>query len=621
MRLLINFHIDKDLESALVGDNVIYRPDLEQKGAIDLAQALATTMPDVLITRAVPDAACVARWREMRMSSPVFIVCIGDGRDVRERVADIPLYWVATAGSPRPEVRAFMLAERLHSEQLDEAANRPLRTALTRKRRRGPAQVALVGAGAVNLITAYWLNRRGYRVSVFDAAADPRRGTIWSELGCTHGGGDARMFSLTEARHHGVNFQSARGDRGAPFNSTIADHGWLFRQPDSSDRQWIADYMQVPAWLPPVFDADIISFNQESAPIWRSMREQCPSLFEGVGFVDKVVRLYSTEQQYTAAIAHEGRIGALRRIISAAELSREYPALAPAVEQGALKGGLEVVGFTLNIHKFSAKLLDYLEAHGVQFNWHRPIDAIDRDADASVRGLVAGADYIRADHYVLSPGAYGNALLNGTASGGKIAGIVGAWLSLPNVAPKLDVSLKISRAGFGATGAAECANVITGADEGGDVIHISAGHGFVGRDARAVDGGLIGDLFRVVEETAQHYFPAAYAAAKENGRLAHGRRWCVRPWTPSGLGLFEMVPAQDHGALIVTGGHNTGGFAQAPSVAMAVLAALAGERHDMHRAYHPERVRQFVMGTTDRPAAINNVGEVTVAEVTTNVSR
>lgn len=620
MRLLINFRIDKSLESALVGDNVIYRPDLERKESSHLARALATTMPDALITRTVPDVASLVRWRQARQSTAIFIVCIGDADGASERVADIPLHWVSAAGTPKPEARAFMLAERLHSEQLDEAANQPLRDALKQKRRHGPAHVALVGAGAVNLITAYCLNQRGYRVSVFDAAADPRCATAWSRLGCTHGGGDARMFSLTEARHHCVKFQSAHGDLGAPFNSTIAANGWLCRHPDVPDRQWIADYMQIPGWLPPVFDTDIISFNQESAPIWRQMQQQCPSLFEGVGFVDKVLRLYSTEEQFTAAIANEGRIGALRRIISAAELSREYPALAPAVQRRALEGGLEVVGFTLNIHKFSAKLLDYLEARGVEFNWQRPVDAIDRDGDDVVRGLVAGDDYVEADHYVISPGAYGNGLLNGVASSGKIAGIVGAWLSLPNVAPKLDVSLKISRDGFAAAGAAECANVITGADESGDVIHVSSGHGYVGRDPRAVDDALIGDLFRVVEETARQYFPAAYAAAKDSGMLVRSRRWCVRPWTPSGLGLFEMVPAQNDGALIVTGGHNTGGFAQAPSVAMAVLAALDGERHDMHRAYHPDRVRQFVMGASDRPVMHPLGGLAFATEVTTSVS-
>jgi D-amino-acid dehydrogenase len=57
--------------------------------------------------------------------------------------------------------------------------------------------------------------------------------------------------------------------------------------------------------------------------------------------------------------------------------------------------------------------------------------------------------------------------------------------------------------------------------------------------------------------------------------------------------LFETVPTAGGGLAIITGGHNTGGFAQAPSVGQAVIGALAGRHHPMHVLYDPFRFTDF----------------------------
>ena len=43
------------------------------------------------------------------------------------------------------------------------------------------------------------------------------------------------------------------------------------------------------------------------------------------------------------------------------------------------------------------------------------------------------------------------------------------------------------------------------------------------------------------------------------------------------------------GSLIITGGNNTGGFAQAPAIARAVWKGLVGERDPIHVLFHPDR--------------------------------
>jgi D-amino-acid dehydrogenase len=75
----------------------------------------------------------------------------------------------------------------------------------------------------------------------------------------------------------------------------------------------------------------------------------------------------------------------------------------------------------------------------------------------------------------------------------------------------------------------------------------------------------------------------------------------VRPWTATGLGIFESTRTDQDGSFIITGGHNTGGFAQAPAVAMAVLASLERRSHLMHTLYHPNRLE--MASVREAPAA------------------
>lgn len=601
MRILVNFQIDKSLEPRLIGDNVIYRPDLERKGPGHLGKTLAAVAPDALITCQIPDATSVAKWIQRTPCFPRFIVFIGDDTEAVQMVAGVPVHWVSVAGELNAAERAFVLIETLHSRQLDEACNRPIRIARKQARQSPQEHVLLVGAGAVNLLTAYYLREQQYRVSVIDANPDPRTTSSWLQLGCTHGGGDGRMFTLTESRYHLANYQNAYAEPAQPFQDGIAANGWLCqdrRELTGRDMEWITEYTQTPTWLTPVLNDDIISFNRQSAPLWDDLKQNCPSIFDGVGHTPTVLRVYSTREQFAAATVNEGRLGALKRVLDPTSLCREHPGLARAVQDGAIVGALEVVGFTVGIHRFSAKLLGLLEASGVDFRWNQRVTGVAKNGNSQIRCLRAGEASIEADHYVISPGAYGGSLLNGMVCGEQISGIVGAWLSLPNTEPRLAASMKISRVGFAASGAAEGANVIVDSSTGGEYIHISSGHGYFGRDRETIDMNRIDELFRVVEETAGRYFPAAYEAAKRSGLLSSSRRYCVRPWTPSGLGIFEMAPTHKGGVAIVTGGHNTGGFAQSPSVAQAVLAALRGEVSDMHRAYHPERLRRFL---TDGP--------------------
>ena len=164
--------------------------------------------------------------------------------------------------------------------------------------------------------------------------------------------------------------------------------------------------------------------------------------------------------------------------------------------------------------------------------------------------------------------------------------MLGVWFTVPNVEPRLEHSLKIARSGH----RAEETNITlaTGAD-GAPVLVCGAGYGWTGLRPDNVDEAELEVLFDALEDTLLRFFPKAHAEAQAVGMLDASRRLCVRPWTASCLGVFERLPTADGGTLIVTGGHNTGGFAQSPTIAEAVLAAFEGREHMMHTRYAPDR--------------------------------
>lgn len=599
MRILVSFKLPDHLSGTLVGNNVIYRPDLEIKADREVGRALQAAAPDILITRKLPSSIEIKRWHVAR-GRPQGIVLISHKDHEVAVISGVRVWVIADNGPIAPELAAFRLAEELNASWLAEQATLFASQHASKPVAVGDDQqtVAMVGAGVVNLITAFYLAQSGRRISIFDGSPEPGANANWRHYGCTYGGNDARMFSLAEARHHLIQPQQALDQTECEFDRPIYEQGWNCCSAETlsaRDAYWKEDYQSVPPWLPESLNDDIISFNQESAPLWEALRLSEPDLFTEIGYTAPVIRLYATQTQFEQGILFEQRIGSYVRIIDMSELIVKQPALKQAVERGAIAGAIEVVGFTINVHRFTKKLIDRLRTMGVSFSWNTRIERVARDEKNLVCGLVHRENIFRAQHYVVSPGAYGNELLKGTGSENKIASVVGMWLTLPDEDRELNSALKISRIGYAAPGAAEGANVIPGLDSAGrPLMHISTGHGYIGSNPSNLDRAHLDHLFRAVKDTAQVFFPASYARAVAEGMIEQSFRYCVRPWTPSGLGLFEQVAAENHGLLIIAAGHSTGGFAQSPSVGKAVAAALAGNFHPMHRAYHPGRLDSFI---------------------------
>lgn len=571
-----------------VAHNIVLRPDLAAKAPHRVAAELSALAPDVVIARE-------SQFQAVAAIADGFTACwfVFCGLAASRNAVDLPALsercaFVTGSTWERAEYEAFLLAE---------AMCRPKPQHAPRPGACGHAtgDVMLVGAGVVNLVTALTLCRRGHRVSVFDRMADPRGQAEPdpANAGATFGGRDARIFSYNESRHHLACSPLYTSHETPRFRLGIAQDGWLSRRYETlsdADRRWIAQLEQVPPWAALHYGNDIVGFNRQSHRLWHEVFSLHPELLRETHYVGRLLRIYPSDASLRAAQTGEAEIGALIDTVPLSRLRGREPALAHAIDGGAIAGALEVHGFSLNIVSFCRNLIALLEHLGVRFHWQQEAGEVRQTDSGAVTGIVVNGALRRADHYVLSPGAQARGLAAKAAGLHAIGAMVGMWVTLPNDGAPLRTPLKVRRRAFGSLEAAQGANVVPGRDAAGrPVLHCSSGHGFVGVSAGDVRLADLPELARCVMDTAEELFDDKFQRARRAGMLGDRPSFCVRPWTPSGLGVLEMQETDTRGKLVLSGGHNTGGFAQSPAVAEAVACALEARAHAMHTLYHPRR--------------------------------
>jgi D-amino-acid dehydrogenase len=593
--ILLTFPLN-DVSATASSKNVLYRPDLVAACADSVADALRTHKPDVLITRSAITPSTLAAWRAARPNAPLVLVdlCgVGELASSGSTDHDCGRHSITYCQAGNT-IQALTIAEQTWNDAVSTAPP----TAPSDQR-----SVTLVGAGIVNLITALHLVRHGYEVTLYEKAPDPRSNAHWSEYGCSRGGGDGRMFTLTEADSYNSRSWHPDGTSNGLLMHSISEDGWRISKPGDlldQERRWADQFHLLPRWLARSYNNDIFAVNQAAKHRWTDLMRSDPALFcDSTGYRDGILRLYLETDYFTRHITRNDEVGAIQRVLETSQVCAEYPALADACRNGTVTGGIEVTGFTVNIYKFVARLVDMLEDEGARFHWNTTAIGISWAAPDIVGGIETTAGVVQSRYYVLSPGAYGNDLLQNTASHGRIHGMLGVWLTIPNIEPRLHNSVKIARNGH----RAEETNVTVAADEHGNPILIcGSGYGWTGLDPYNIDSAELDTLFDGLEDTLRRFFPRALDAAIAAGTLHKSRQLCVRPWTSSCLGIFEMIETAGGGRLVVTGGHNTGGFTQCPVVAEAVLAAFEGRRHLMHTRYHPRRLDNFYAAVTPHPS-------------------
>ncbi len=596
MRILVDHPVDHIL-AEIFDSNIMYRSELAGVSEHILGRELARIRPDVLLTRRALGGVAARSWKTACSQPHLIVVRLGRMDTFPPDGLPAGIITRFVAPSANSFLEALAVAE---NAWIEAGVTADLATGRVHARAARGRSVAMVGAGVVNLVTALRLVREGYAMTVYERSPDPRVDAPWKDYGCTRGGGDARMFTLTEADGYYFGTHHKAPDS---LRTPIRDGGWRIAGPAAlSDRdlEWASTNAAVPPWLSRSYTNDILLFNRSSSELWQELMRAERAAFDNVGLRTGILRLYTDEQHLHRQIARHERVGASPLVFTPDQLVARHPALGDAVRGQGVAGGIGVPGFTVQAHAFLSRLVDLLEQSGVRFFWSQEVSQLRRDGNGDPSGLWVADNLVVADHLVLSTGVYGSELLRGTASDGLIHGVLGVWLTLPGGDPALEHSLKISRRGH----RAEDANVtVTNGPDGEPLLIIGSGYGWTGHDPNNIDAEELAVLYDAVEDTARTFFPRAFSEARKSGLLERSRRFCVRPWTASSLGILEIAKKSDGGIMIITGGHNTGGFAQAPVVAEAISAALRGEQHPMHTLYHPDRLRAFLRAR--RPEAVN----------------
>lgn len=498
-----------------------------------LVEALREHQPDALVVDRLPSSSVLRHWRGQISTDAVVLVRIVRQVESPGRPPDLPTMdpispTAATVnGIPvltvpaRPDglLRALAVAERylleqmLHVEPGSIDASTPTRQGRPHPSAGPPRHtvrasgvgedVLVVGAGVVGLVAAWHLGRSGYRVTVIDGGPDPRAGASWTRYGCTWGGDNARMFTLTEADDYHDHVPGVWTARRV-FDAPPTRHGWDVRRDHrASDDVWVQEFRRVPPWLATGFNHDTFGLNRRSGELWDAWRESDPEIFEDVQLRQDVLRLYEDPAHFEEALARQNHVGATLAHYDAVQLRRRFPALADA-EAGAFAGGVLVRGFTVNVHDFLRRLLEDLEISGANLRFGVRATTLQRADDGTVTGVQTAEGPRTSRHYVISPGAYGNELLTGTLSDGQIHGVLGCWATIPDLEPFLENSLKVAHRGH----IVEDANVtVTRDGEGRPILIVGSGYGWTGADPTNIDQSELDAMHRGVADTIRRLFP------------------------------------------------------------------------------------------------------------------
>jgi glycine/D-amino acid oxidase-like deaminating enzyme len=448
------------------------------------------------------------------------------------------------------------------------------------------SKIIVVGAGIVNLMTALYLQWEGWDVAIFDKMNDPFSNGDWQKKGATFGGSNARMFSFTEADNYNEKSSKIYSNMLNVFQNDIHHEGWrVIDEIGKNESEWIRRFQSVSAINAHIYSNEIYSFNKESGNLWNKLIQKEQHLFDGTNLREGIIRLYSEREDYMASVSLHKTLHSFLYELDRGQIQREYPFLKDSIDKDMFGGAMMVKGFTLQIHDLCRNLIGHLKRNNVEFFWNQELETIEKNNNGEIAGLRIQGSLYTAKHYVLSLGAYCGGIYDNMSSRNIIHGVLGVWMALPNPYG-LEHSMKIHKKGR----IGEDTNVTVVEENNVKNIILGSGYGYVGNIAsNNAELTQLSPIYDSLKNTAATYFPEAYDIASDNGAILKDLKYCVRPFTPDGLGVFEVAKNKNSGYTIITGGHNTGGFTLSPIVASSVAQTLNGSLPEMHYNFHPKR--------------------------------
>lgn len=300
-------------------------------------------------------------------------------------------------------------------------------------------EVIVLGSGVIGTTTAYFLARRGARVTVIDRQRGPALETSFANAGQISPG------YTTPWAAPGIPLKALRWlfDRHAPL---------VFR-PDGSLFQlaWmLAMWRECDPERYTLNKSRMMRLAEYSRQTLKSLREHENLEYEGRTL--GTTQLFRSASQVETAkrdIAVLESFGVPYQLLDRTALADAEPALARV--SGKLAGALRLPDDeTGDCHLFTRALAARAEALGVRFRYDTPIEAIDTDGHR-VTGVRAGGETLTADRYVTCLGAFSRPMLKGLGLDLPVYPVKGYSITLPidnaEAAPRstvLDESFKVA---------------------------------------------------------------------------------------------------------------------------------------------------------------------------------
>ncbi len=579
MRILLAVKLKNVEEVNFLSNNIIYRPDLAQKNYRHLIPAIIDTASEIVVTNTILNRDMFKNDLSSLVNLKKVIILSNNFDGFRMEGIDVV---------------GFCMNEKGLNDLFAYIERKECIGKLNFNVEKGQKRISLVGSGIINLFIGFELAKEGHQVEFYDSRPNPKQlnDDRHKLLGSTFGGEDARIFSFTECRHHFAFKENINSDY---FRKSILNDGRIclnekFLHP--SDEQWIRNFEKIPKWITGHYHQDMVVYNKLSYDLWLSFFEENNKKNHGLGFVDRLFRIYSTQGKYESAIKKLADNGSFLSNCTKKDFLRINPCFEDAWQNGHIYKALSVKGFSVNVHRLGEFLITQIQKLGGSFNWNSNVTRINRNKKSVIVNLeLENGGIIDSEFIIFCPGAYGEKILQNTQAKGLVSSVVGMWLKIPNKNLPMNYPVKIARSGVGVPGPCESANIITGNDSNGDkCIYISSGHGYIGFNQN-INEDYINELGKGVIDVALKYFPDKID--KSPSQLKEELTYCIRGWTPSCLGVFD-IEEKENGAMLLVTGHNTGGFAQAPIISDNVKKIIKQEKSDMLVKYNSQRVKNYL---------------------------
>lgn len=451
----------------------------------------------------------------------------------------------------------------------------------------GPRTAVVVGAGIQGLLTALALRERGFAVRVHAAGADPRSGGVTRSS--TSDGEAIRLITPLEGCPY-VGHAADSPEIAGIFEKPYSQGGWLGRATMPDEADWLR--RRQAAWQDRERVAKALHWYAETSrramTLWPKLRAEHPRVFANVDWLEcPVLRLYDdTPTALTAREVHR-QLGINAATLYSPqidpnhiEILRGYPWLGEAWQRQRIGGAFTVGGTALNIKRLVRNLINDLERRKVHFAWHSECQHVSFDNNNQVKGLQFNNGMIRADDYVIAPGAYaGPELLR--SLGVELAGLAGRWLLIAkpqNWGGPVKIHLGPRLTASGPRPVLDL-NLFPyfDADRQQEMLAIGGGYLHVGQYPFSYDKAEMRLLDADIAAAVSHWMPNHYAEAQAADTLVRSAATCVRSITADDRPAVADFLTDTGGRLIFHAGLNTGTTTMAPAIAADIAAVLCGE--------------------------------------------